>query len=104
MWCAASERRICAANVGVPANPIRRRTADGLSGTDATLFFELLPDALALESRQIVDEQLAVEVVALVLNAHRECSLCRKFERHPVPIERTNAHAIGSRDQLIKAG
>src|ERR1700739_4749969 len=36
------------------------------------LLVELLANALALEVREVVDEQLPVEVIHLVLNAHRE--------------------------------
>src|SRR4030088_109297 len=36
------------------------------------LLVELLANALALQIRQVVDEQLPVEVVDLVLDAHRQ--------------------------------
>lgn len=34
------------------------------------LFFQLLLDAVALEVGQVIHKQLAVEVIALVLDAH----------------------------------
>jgi hypothetical protein len=46
----------------------------GVKGSSVLLvqFFELFLDPVTLEIRQVVDEQLAVQVIALVLDAHRE--------------------------------
>src|SRR5262245_61062434 len=42
---------------------------------------ELLADHLALERREVVDEQLAGEVVHLVLDAHRQQAVGLHLER-----------------------
>src|SRR6266850_6646844 len=74
---AASDARARSANSGVPAKTRRRKA--GRSGRLAQLLGELGADALLLELRKVFDEHLALEVVHLVLNAHREQAL--RFER-----------------------
>lgn len=49
------------------------------SGPLLLLFDELLADELALRIRQVVDEQLALQVVHLVLNANREHAVGVEF-------------------------
>ena len=43
-------------------------------------FFKLLFDPVTLKRRQVIDEQLAVEVVAFVLNAHGQQAFGDHFE------------------------
>src|SRR5881227_2084444 len=45
------------------------------------LLLELLANALALQIRQVVDEQLAVEVIDLVLDTHRQDVVVIALER-----------------------
>ena len=60
-----------------------RRLGSRESSPLAVLFFQLLLDPVALEAGQVIDEQLAVEVIALVLDAHGESSLRRSAQRLP---------------------
>src|SRR6266481_6902903 len=55
------------------------------------LLLELLADALALQIRQVVDEQLAVEVVDLVLDTHRQNIVVIALEQSAVAIVRAYA-------------
>ena len=64
----------------------------------------LLLQALALELRQIVDEQLAVEVVHLVLNADGEHPFGVELERLAVRIERAHANHGGAIDEVVELG
>src|SRR5512138_1730282 len=77
--CPAS--RSCAsarlANGGVPAK-IRRRNAER-SGGLAQLLGELGADALLLQLRQMLDEDLALQVIHFVLDAH--CKQPLRLER-----------------------
>ena len=51
-------------------------------------FFSILPaNAVALERRQVVDEELAVEVIDLVLDADREQPVGVELERLAFPID-----------------
>src|SRR5450432_2951033 len=58
------------------ANLVRAAGAAGTGrsrcGTFLAFLLELLADALALHLRQVVDEQFALQVIQLVLDAHRE--------------------------------
>src|SRR5262245_46391563 len=77
-WPAA--RSACneaAANAGVPANT-RRMAA---SERHALLLLHLGGDAGLLEPRQVFDEDLALEVVHLMLDAHRQQPGCLARER-----------------------
>lgn len=51
------------------------------------LLFQLLADAVALEGGQVVDEQLAVEVVAFVLDAYRQQAFGDLLEGVAVAVE-----------------
>ena len=46
----------------------------------AVLLFQFLLDAVALEVRQVIDEQLAVEVIAFVLDAHGQQAFGDQFK------------------------
>src|SRR6185503_12119081 len=81
------------ANSGVPAK-IRRRNGEALRGL-AQLLGELRADALLLELRQVLDEDLALEVIHLVLDAHREQPLRLEGESDAVLVVRPHAHALG---------
>ncbi len=96
-----------AANSGVPAKPRRSRDeVDGAtgSGADAMLFLKLLADALAFQARQIVDEEFALEVVALVLNADGQHAVGHEFERLAVSIECAYPDVVRALDQLVETG
>src|SRR5688572_23316493 len=69
--CSASSSRASArsANSGVPAKTRRRKER---SGRLAQLLCELGANALLLELRQVLDEDLAFKVIHLVLDANRE--------------------------------
>ena len=95
------------ANSGVPAKATRNfstragRAAGRRRFGAAFLAFlvELLADALALEVRQVVDEQLALEVIHLVLDAHREhVRRSRVSLTWPGAVVRAQADARGTLD------
>src|SRR5919108_2254203 len=77
-----SARSAGSAKCGVPAKAIRSAATDPtgsvrprgggfarLAGAFLAILLELLADALALQVRQVVDEQLALEMIHLVLQA-----------------------------------
>src|ERR1041385_4972805 len=99
----ASRRRASArsAKEGVPAK-IRRRNAER-SGGLAQLLGELGADALLLQLREVLDKDLALQVIHFVLNAHGEQTLCFQREGVAVLVVRANFHALGARHELIDA-
>src|SRR5262245_4809369 len=68
------------------------------------LLLELLPDAGALELGEVIDEQLALEMIHLVLDAHGEQPLGVELERLAGAIERTHADALGTGHLLVDSG
>src|SRR5690606_9373391 len=90
------------ANSGVPANAMRRSCTFGLPDSEGLCAdagrLRLAPGSLqvallqplALQRRQIVDEQLAVEVIHLVLDALREQAVRLELERLAVAVERAD--------------
>ncbi|OMP13744.1 class I and II aminotransferase [Corchorus olitorius] len=82
----------------------RRRRPPGRSGLVALLLFELLLDAIALERRQVVDEQLAVEVIDLVLDAHRQQAVAFQLEGLAVAIQGLDPDPLGTADLFVEAG
>ena len=106
------------ANSGVPAKTMRSRDVMGqhgrgrsrqIAGRDgpersrrsarllATLLFQLLADARALQLREVVDEQLALEVIHLVLDADREQPVGLELERLAVAVECAHARCVSAR-------
>ncbi|MCY1250470.1 hypothetical protein D9M72_641160 [compost metagenome] len=69
----------------------------------AVLFFQLLLDPVTLERRQVIDEQLAIEVVALVLDANGQQALGDQFERLAVAVQGLDLDALGAIDVFIEA-
>src|SRR3984893_6726445 len=53
-------------------------------GTLLSFFFQAAPDELALELREVVDEQLALEMIHLMLDANSQKSIRIHFKRLPV--------------------
>src|SRR5262249_20189832 len=53
---------------------------------------------------QVVDEELAVEVVHLVLDAHGEQAFGIELERNAFTIECAHAHALRTYDAFVEAG
>src|SRR5690606_13909747 len=110
------------AKAGVPANAIRaavtppsmdadplgseRRAGAGrhrfalASGSFQIAFL----DALALELREVVDEQLAFEMIHLVLDALREQTFRLELERLAVAVERLHLDALGPLDVVVQPG
>src|SRR5690606_38450788 len=70
----------------------------------AMLFFQLLLDAVALELRQVVDEELAVEVVAFVLDAHRQQAFGDQLVGLAVAVQRADPNLLRAIDVLVEAG
>src|ERR1700682_203539 len=96
--CELPRRRASArsANSGVPANTRRRNGSRRL----AELLGQLGANALLLQLRQVLHEDLALEVIHLVLDAYREQPL--GFEREGIAVLVVGAHldALGSGNQL----
>ena len=67
------------------------------------LFFQLLLDPVALEGRQIIDEQLAVEVIAFVLNAHRQQAFGNQLEGLAVTVEGLDFDFLRAIDVFVEA-
>src|SRR6185312_15081805 len=65
---------------------------------------ELLADAVALDVGEVVDEELAVEMIHLVLQADREHSLEVALEPLAMAILGTDAHLRGALDLVEDAG
>src|SRR5437879_12184305 len=65
-------------------------------GALLALLLELLANALALEVRQVVDEELALEMIHLVLDAHREDVL-------EVALEEVAVAVLGAQPDLRRA-
>src|SRR5882672_8693647 len=102
--CPASSSRARArsANAGVPAK-IRRRNADG-SGGLAQLLGELGADALLLQLREMLDEDLALQMIHLVLDAYGKQTLRLERERIAVLVVGAHFHALGPRHQFVDSG
>src|SRR5262245_15847696 len=80
------------AKSGVPANTMRiarRPRAEARRGSGGLPELLLHPrlDPGALKAREVLDEDLALEVVHLVLDADRQHALCVPLERHAIGIK-----------------
>src|SRR5919197_3534220 len=100
MSCPApiSAARARSANSGVPAKARRRQ---GRSGEFAQLLCELRANALLLERRKMFDENLALQMVHLVLDAHGEQSLRLQGESVAVLVEGSHLDALGPLNELV---
>src|SRR5688572_21604604 len=98
--CSASSSRASArsANSGVPAKTRRRKER---SGRLAQLLRELCANALLLELRKVLDEDLALEVIHLVLDANGEQPLRFQGEGIAVLIVRAHLAALRALHQLV---
>ena len=107
------------ANSGVPAKPSLREAAALLktqrAGAEArarfaprgsllALFFQAPADQLALEFGQIIDEQLAFEMIHLVLDAHGQQAIGVHLERLAVATQRPHADMGRARQFVVDAG
>src|SRR5690606_29680247 len=121
-WCSLSSnaRSAVAAKSGVPAKRIFKRAScyrrlrgrnyarsaaatHPCSGAGAMHLFQLLANAVALQARDIVDEQLAVEVIQLVLDAYRQQAIGVHLERLAVSVQRLDQHAVRALHRFIEA-
>src|SRR5690606_25594256 len=82
--------RCSAANTGVPANTMRSDRGFVMvgSGAVALLFFQLLADAGAFQRRQVIDIELAAQVIVFLLDADREQAFRVQPEGVAVAVER----------------
>ena len=67
-------------------------------------FFQLLLDPVTLEVRQVINKQLAVKVVAFVLNAHRQQAFGDHFERLAVTVQRLDLDTLRAIDAKTDVG
>src|SRR4051812_12893746 len=99
------------AKSGVPANTMRRGEtsvsvafasfAGQLGGVFFPIFLELLANALALQVGEVVDEELAVEVIHLMLHAHGKDVVAVTLELLPLAVEGAHAN-LGRPHNLIE--
>src|SRR6185369_4384939 len=122
---AASASSVGTANCGVPANAIVAETLTGSAvygrGSDhghglrlsrggafgpgaLGLLHRLLLQSLAFELRQVVDEQLPLEMIHLVLDADREEPLGLELERLAVAVERADFDLRSAIDVVVELG
>ena len=66
-------------------------------------FSSFLRMRVRLSSRQVVDEQLAVEMIHLVLDAHGEQAVGVELDLLAVAVERAHADLVGARDLVEDA-
>src|SRR5262245_63427922 len=102
IWCPAFSKRSSArdANSGVPAKTRRRKAG---SGRLAKLLRQLGADALLLQLREVLDENLALQVVHLVLDADGQQSLRLERERLAILVVSAHFHALGALHELVDA-
>jgi hypothetical protein len=81
----------------------RRRTSFLARGSLPALFFQPPANQLPLELGEIIDEQLAFEMIHLMLDADGEQPLRIHFERFAVPAQRAHANMRGARQLVIDA-
>src|SRR6185295_4922195 len=99
----ASRRRASArsANSGVPAKTRRRKAQ---SGALAQLLGKLGADALLLELRQVLDEDLALQMIHFMLDAHGEQALRLQRECSAVLVVGAHLHALCPLHQFVDGG
>ena len=66
--------------------------------------FQLLADALALQPRHMVNEQLAFQVINLMLQAYRQQTIGLQFEQLAIAIQRLDQNPVRPLHQLVEAG
>lgn len=67
-------------------------------------FLKFRFDAIPLQRRQIIDKQLAIEVIDLVLDADGEQAISLKGKRLAIKVLRGDANDIGALYGFIKTG
>src|SRR6185312_302497 len=93
------------AKSGVPAKTSRKRGADiGTSARVAPLLLQLAQQQRAFQRRQVIDEDLADQMVHLVLDAHGEQAIGFEFERLAGDVLRAHADPLLAFDVGIHAG
>ncbi|MCY1447309.1 hypothetical protein D9M71_639220 [compost metagenome] len=65
--------------------------------------FQFLLDAVAFERGQVIDEQFAIEVVAFVLDAHREQIFGDQFVGLAVAVQRLDLDPLRAIDVFVEA-
>src|SRR5690606_37561032 len=88
---------------GCRQRPAAKRCRQPWSGVSLVLFFQLFANPLALQRAEIVDEQFAVEMIDLVLDAHRQQSLGLDLEWLSFPVERPHPDPLGPPDGFVEA-
>ena len=79
--------------------PFMVRTVAAAFARQLALLGQLLAHQLALERREVVDEDLAGQVVHLVLDAHREQAVGIEFVRLAIAADRTHLDRVRARQQ-----
>src|SRR5256885_1441030 len=100
-WPAARRRSSArSANSGVPAKTRRRKAR---SGRLAQLLGQLGANALLLELRQVLDEDLALQMIHFMLDADREQPLRFQRERIAVLVIGPHLDPLSALNQLVDA-
>src|SRR6185503_10754282 len=82
----------------------RPRRGPVTRGARLAFLLQLLANALALEVGEVVDEQLALDVIHLVLHAHGQRSLVVALEHLAVAILSAHADLGGALHLVVNAG
>ena len=87
----------------------RRRTARphpnlAPAGPLLALLFQAPPNELSFEFGEVIDEQLALEMIHLMLDAHTQHALRVHLERHTVPIQCPHADMLGPLHFVVNVG
>src|SRR6185436_17630875 len=90
-----------AANGGVPAKTTRKARGARLLRGLALALLQLRADAFLLELGEILDEDLALEMVHLVLDARGQEARGVEREARPVAVEGGHRDALGALDVVI---
>jgi hypothetical protein len=65
------------------------------------LLFQFPANAGSFQLRQVIYKQLAIQMIDLMLDAHRQQSIRPHIEGKSRPVERTNADPVGSLYALV---
>jgi hypothetical protein len=67
-------------------------------------FFKLGANTLALESAQVIYEELAIEMVNLMLDANRKNAICGELEFLSLTVLGPGADSLGPGHGFVKSG
>src|SRR6185437_8013121 len=78
--------------------------SQGRSAGELLLLAQLCGDARPLQRRQVIDEDLAAQMVHFVLDTHRKQSVGVEVEAFAALVLRAHADTLGTGDLVVVAG